>query len=415
MPHQDIPLASAAPFARCLHDCSSVFLARPRRYKGTYTKLHKDTGGLAITISALIGEKECILVHRNDAALLYRGQADLENPNLQQYPMLAFARVWRHVLRPGEILFLPQGTFHACRNLKPCLSYSRFHLDQDNLPAFLTSYLDGDAVEIDHGEILWNATYELIKSLDQATDRARRQRFSQGFQGVQNSNSQVRRPWQPYYDHGTAAAGGAVVGMDRGRPSTGGTGGTGGTGTKETVQMSYRHQRQTESLWALRHVLRSLSLRGPAAQRVHAWDILVADVDICLQELHTAHNLEPFHSELGTGAGMGKQSSQSGKGVKGRCKQSKSGRWNGHSSSSKNQSGLEAGAQDNDDDIMTASLSSDGVGIGSGVGGGGGGSDSEDDGEDGAAVAEDFGPYQQRAVPVSAIINHTKEVVFKVR
>ena len=42
-------------------------------------------------------------------------------------------------------------------------------------------------------------------------------------------------------------------------------------------------------------------------------------------------------------------------------------------------------------------------------------SDSEDDGEDGAAVAEDFGPYQQRAVPVSAIINHTKEVVFKVR
>ena len=108
-------------------------------------------------------------MHRDDTPMLYRCAVDLEHPDLHKHPMLAFARVWRHVLVPGEVLFLPYGTYHFCRNVKPCLSYSRFHLDEQNLPGFLASYLDGDAPDIDHGEILWNASYELIKSLDHAT------------------------------------------------------------------------------------------------------------------------------------------------------------------------------------------------------------------------------------------------------
>ena len=51
-------------------------------HAGTFTKLHRDPGGLDITISALTGAKECILVHRDDAALLYRCQVDLKNPDL---------------------------------------------------------------------------------------------------------------------------------------------------------------------------------------------------------------------------------------------------------------------------------------------------------------------------------------------
>jgi hypothetical protein len=126
-------------------------------HRGTVTKIHRDNGGLAITITALTGAKECILVHRDDATCLYRCAGDVKAPDLLRHPMFAFARVWRHVLRPGEILFLPAGTYHYCRNLEPCLSYSRFHLDELNLPAFLRSYLDGDAQDIDHGELLWNA------------------------------------------------------------------------------------------------------------------------------------------------------------------------------------------------------------------------------------------------------------------
>ena len=52
---------------------------------------------------------------------------------------------------PASIIASPQGTYHQCRNVKPCLSYSRFHLDEVNLPAFLQSLFDGDATELLQG------------------------------------------------------------------------------------------------------------------------------------------------------------------------------------------------------------------------------------------------------------------------
>merc|ERR1711865_979419 len=67
----------------------------------------------------------------------------------------------------------PHGTYHQCRNLLPCLSYSRFHLDVINLRAFLQSLFDGDAPELRQDEVLWNATQELIQVIEKATDEKR--------------------------------------------------------------------------------------------------------------------------------------------------------------------------------------------------------------------------------------------------
>jgi hypothetical protein len=95
-------------------------------HEGTMSKLHSDNGGLEISIAPIVGEKECVLVHRSDGEnCLYNLDARIDDINLQKYPMLAFARVWKTVVRPGEIIWLPQGTFHQCRNITPCLSYSR--------------------------------------------------------------------------------------------------------------------------------------------------------------------------------------------------------------------------------------------------------------------------------------------------
>ena len=88
---------------------------------------------------------------------------------------------------------------------------------------------DGDAPEIDHGEILWNAAYELIRSLDAASDAATPQ--------VGGNND------------------GGLGGNDGG-----GSGGGGQAGTASEV-----HLRQAKSLNALRHVLRALTLRRSAA------------------------------------------------------------------------------------------------------------------------------------------------------
>jgi hypothetical protein len=76
-----------------------------------------------ILIAPITGEKEVTLVHRDDLQKLYdlkvgnghavvhlpllyvsRVQVDLNSPDLDTYPLLAFARIWRHVLKPGEIL-----------------------------------------------------------------------------------------------------------------------------------------------------------------------------------------------------------------------------------------------------------------------------------------------------------------------
>jgi hypothetical protein len=150
---------------QCKHDSPLQYLFMGR--EETMSKLHRDNGGLAITIAPIVGRKECVLVHRSDGSnCMYHLHAKLDDIDLHSYPLLSQARIWKTVVGPGEILLMPHGTFHQCRNLSPCLSYSRFHLDRVNLLAFLQSMIDGDAPELDHGEILWNSTTDMMKKVD---------------------------------------------------------------------------------------------------------------------------------------------------------------------------------------------------------------------------------------------------------
>ncbi len=134
---------------------------------GTMSRLHKDNGGLDILIAPIVGQKEVKLVHRADGVTsLYNLDACIERPNLDRFPMLYSARIWKSVIHPGEILVMPEGTYHQCRNISPCLSYHRFHLDTLNLKAFYESWNEKDAPDIDHEEVIWNAATELWKKVD---------------------------------------------------------------------------------------------------------------------------------------------------------------------------------------------------------------------------------------------------------
>lgn len=135
--------------------------------RGTRSKMHRDNGGLAISIAPIVGEKECVLVHRSDGGdCLYHLEAKLDKIDLQTFPLMSQARVWRTTICPGEILLMPHGTYHQCRNLTPCLSYSRFHLDTVNIRAFLQSMYDEDAKELDHEKVIYNAAHELVEMVD---------------------------------------------------------------------------------------------------------------------------------------------------------------------------------------------------------------------------------------------------------
>jgi hypothetical protein len=134
----------------------------------TYSKLHRDNGGCAILIAPITGVKEMTLVHRDDTVHLYDLAVDLSDPNLHRFPSLSFARVWRHAIKPGQILLMPAGTYHAARNLSPCLAFSSFHLDAVNAPLFYRSFLAEDAPELSHAEILWNCTHDIMERLEPA-------------------------------------------------------------------------------------------------------------------------------------------------------------------------------------------------------------------------------------------------------
>ena len=91
-----------------------IFMGR----EDTLSKLHRDPGGLAISIAPIVGHKECVLVHRSDGSnCLYHLTASLKDIDLQRHPLLSQARTWRTVIQPGEILLMPHGTYHQVRFL----------------------------------------------------------------------------------------------------------------------------------------------------------------------------------------------------------------------------------------------------------------------------------------------------------
>jgi hypothetical protein len=163
---------------RLWHDREQFLGDSPYQYlfmgnKGTMSKLHSDRGGLMITIAPIVGEKEVLLVHRSDGSSLYDLEGDLEKPDLHHFPLLPTVRVWKTVIKPGEILIVPHSTYHQCRNVTPCLSYSRFYLDDGNIKAFLQSFTDGDALDLDHEDLLWNVCVELHSELTSYSDKVR--------------------------------------------------------------------------------------------------------------------------------------------------------------------------------------------------------------------------------------------------
>jgi len=244
---------------------------------GTFSKLHQDNGGLAITISPIVGEKEVILAHRNDGDCLYHCQIDLNNPDFGKHPLLSQARLWRTTVKPGEILLLPSSTFHACRNVTNCLSYSRFHLDTVNMTRFTRSFLDEEDCEVEHDTVLWNAAAELIKKVDEMTDRATEERGkAKRFKGKNKAKS------------------------------------------KNAIDLSVSAEEVVlvETLRELRHHLWEVAQRmaarvtctGTGQYSSEEWNDIVEDIDLCLHEFRhrSVDDLPPFEKARLGGKGGGK-------------------------------------------------------------------------------------------------------------
>ncbi|KAL7690811.1 putative JmjC domain, Chromo-like domain superfamily protein [Plasmopara halstedii] len=135
--------------------------------KSTRSRMHLDRGGLGITIAPILGTKRVTMLHRSAAKLdSIHETVNFHDVDLDAIPQLAFLPAWRVDVNPGQILYMPEGTLHACENVTACLSYHRFHVDTVNLLAFLRSFLAQDSPTINHAEILWNAAHDVMSAIE---------------------------------------------------------------------------------------------------------------------------------------------------------------------------------------------------------------------------------------------------------
>jgi len=94
---------------------------------GSITPLHHDV--MNILFAQVFGRKRFTLISSNQVHLLYNekgvfSEVDVENPELDRYPMFKEVRSLQVVLEPGEVLFLPVGWWHHVRALDISISLS---------------------------------------------------------------------------------------------------------------------------------------------------------------------------------------------------------------------------------------------------------------------------------------------------
>ena len=95
--------------------------------RGTVTPLHHDP--MNIFMAQIFGQKQVILIPPDDTPLLYNdvgvySRVDIEQPDLNAYPLLTNARVVKTCLSPGDLLFIPVGWWHHVRSLSISIGVS---------------------------------------------------------------------------------------------------------------------------------------------------------------------------------------------------------------------------------------------------------------------------------------------------
>lgn len=110
---------------------------------GEFPRLHYDMLHMHAWLAQVHGEKEVTLFEHGQEALLYVNPklpwlSSVQDPHDgERYPLLRQARAHRVVLRAGEALFIPHGTWHTarCRGLNITVAFDQ--LEASNWRAFV--------------------------------------------------------------------------------------------------------------------------------------------------------------------------------------------------------------------------------------------------------------------------------------
>jgi histone arginine demethylase JMJD6 len=146
-------------------------------------ELHYDIGFEHAFITQLIGDKELFLFPPSEGGKLYPrpGAAnqsaitDVEQPDLQRYPLFREAQMQRLTVRQGETIFIPSGWWHISKSLTPGAAVSFNAVSASNWKAFMTNKLKQPRKPLKHAALHAYLTCAgiCLKSLEGLTSRHR--------------------------------------------------------------------------------------------------------------------------------------------------------------------------------------------------------------------------------------------------
>jgi histone arginine demethylase JMJD6 len=103
---------------------------------GKFPVLHFDTWHIHTFLSQIYGVKKYTLFAPDQSRYLYargnQSQVDLENPDLEKFPLFVQATRTEVDLGPGEILFVPAGWWHTTKILSPSITVSASRVNASN-------------------------------------------------------------------------------------------------------------------------------------------------------------------------------------------------------------------------------------------------------------------------------------------
>lgn len=107
--------------------------------------MHYDAENMHATVTEIHGDKEFVMFSPEDTPYLYASpvranHSMVDDPCRQDretFPLLAHATLYRTVLTPGDMIFVPSRWWHTARPLNPSISVGMNILDASNWQGFV--------------------------------------------------------------------------------------------------------------------------------------------------------------------------------------------------------------------------------------------------------------------------------------
>lgn len=113
---------------------------------GRFPVMHFDGENVHATVTEIYGDKEFVVVPPGDGAYVYPNPkipnksliTDPMSLDLERFPLQANATLYRAVLQPGDMVFIPCGWWHTARALSPSISVGMNIMDASNWSGFVS-------------------------------------------------------------------------------------------------------------------------------------------------------------------------------------------------------------------------------------------------------------------------------------